>query len=220
MSDAWVRRLATAAVLLVDAIAAIVSYIHVETLARTHSQGLLAAVLLPASVDGTVAAASLQMLAAARRGDPASALQRVMLVSGVAATLAANVAYGWAGGVVAAVISGWPAYAFVGVTEMTVAAIRSDRPAAAIPRARGQAASPAAPRGRGSRPGRAVGGQGGRKNRTGDLVAAAVAADPQLTGDKLAAQLSGHLGREVSERTGRRWLSRHAAAVAAETSGG
>lgn len=55
MSDGRVRQLATAAVLLVAAIAAVVSYIHVESLAATHGQDWLAARLEPLSVDGTVA---------------------------------------------------------------------------------------------------------------------------------------------------------------------
>jgi hypothetical protein len=49
-----------AAVLLVAGAAAVVSFVHIERLAVTRGQTWLAAVLLPVSIDGTVAAASLR----------------------------------------------------------------------------------------------------------------------------------------------------------------
>jgi hypothetical protein len=66
--DKSIRWLTAGAVLLVAAITAIVSFVHIEHLAVTHGQTCLAAVLLPLSIDGTVAAASLVMLRAARAG--------------------------------------------------------------------------------------------------------------------------------------------------------
>jgi Protein of unknown function (DUF2637) len=88
-----IRRLTAAAVLLVAAIAAVVSFLHIEHLAVTHGQTELAAYLLPVSVDGTVAAASLSMLWAARTGLSTPWISRVMLCGlGVGATLACNVA--------------------------------------------------------------------------------------------------------------------------------
>src|SRR5258708_12684659 len=66
--DSTIRKLTAATVLLVAVIAAVVSFVHIEHLAVTHGQTQLAAWLLPVSVDGTVAAASLSMRWAARSG--------------------------------------------------------------------------------------------------------------------------------------------------------
>ena len=106
--DLAMQRLTAAAVLLVAAIAAAVSYVHIEHLAVTHGQTMLAAVLLPVSIDGTVAAASLVMLRAARAGLGTPWLARVMLGLSVVATLAANVAYGARYGLTGSLLSGWP----------------------------------------------------------------------------------------------------------------
>jgi hypothetical protein len=121
------NRLLTASVLLVAIIAAVVSFIHIEHLAVTHGQTFTAAVLLPFSIDGTVAAASLAMLQAARAGLPIPALARTMLGLSVAATLAANVAYGASFGLTGALISGWPAVAFIGCAELAIGMVRRTR---------------------------------------------------------------------------------------------
>jgi Protein of unknown function (DUF2637) len=68
MNDSALRKLAGAAVLLVAAIAATVSYLHIYTLALALGQPELAAFLMPLSVDGAVGAASVALLAAARSG--------------------------------------------------------------------------------------------------------------------------------------------------------
>jgi len=121
----------TAAVLLVAVIAAVVSFIHIEHLAVTHGQTALAALLLPMSIDGTVAAASLVMLRAARLQVPTPWLARLMLAASVAATLAANISYGSAYGVAGALLSGWPAVAFIGSAEMAIGMVRRTRTAPA-----------------------------------------------------------------------------------------
>jgi hypothetical protein len=120
----------TAAVLLVAVIAAVVSFVHIEHLAVTHGQTELAAVLLPVSIDGTVAGASLIMVRAARVLPGTPWLARVMLALSVAATLAANVAYGVRFGITGALLSGWPAVAFVGSAEMAIGMVRRVRRAA------------------------------------------------------------------------------------------
>jgi hypothetical protein len=122
-----VRHGTTTAVLLVAVIAAIVSFVHIEHLAVTHGQTELAAYLLPVSIDGTVAASSLVMLRAARLGLPTPVLARVMLGLSVAATLAANIAYGARFGVTGALLSGWPAVAFIGSAEMAIGMVRRTR---------------------------------------------------------------------------------------------
>jgi hypothetical protein len=125
--DRAIRRLTAGAVLLVAAIAAVVSFIHIEDLAMTHGQTQIAAWLLPVSVDGTVAAASLSMLWAARSGLSTPWLARCMLTLGVLATLAANIGYGAPYGLSGELLSGWPAVAFVGSVEMVLSMVRRAR---------------------------------------------------------------------------------------------
>jgi hypothetical protein len=127
--DSAIRRLTAAAVLLVAAIAAVVSFVHIEHLAVTHGQAMLASVLLPLSIDGTVAAASLVMLRAARAGLGTPWLARFMLGLAVAATLACNIGYGLPYGLPGALISGWPAVAFIGCAEMAIGMVRRTRQA-------------------------------------------------------------------------------------------
>ena len=127
-TDKLIRFGGATAVLAVATIAAVVSFIHIQHLAWTHGQTELAAVLLPLSIDGTVAAASLVLLRAARDRITAPWLAQVMLASAVLATLAANVGYGWQWGPAGAALSGWPAYAFIGCTEMAILMVRRARP--------------------------------------------------------------------------------------------
>jgi hypothetical protein len=122
-----VRHGTTVAVLVVAIIAAVVSFIHIAHLAVTHGQTELAAYLLPVSIDGTVAASSLVMLRAARLSLPTPVLARVMLGLSVVATLAANITYGARFGVTGALLSGWPAVAFVGSAELSIGMVRRTR---------------------------------------------------------------------------------------------
>lgn len=121
------RRLMAAAVLIVAAIAAVVSYIHIQNLALAHGQGHLAALLLPISVDGTITAACLALLYAARAGISSSWLARAMLALGVAATVAANAVDGASGGAIGIMVSAWPAVAFIGGIELLVWTARTAR---------------------------------------------------------------------------------------------
>ncbi len=145
MTDVIVRRVTAASVLLVSLIAATVSFVHIEHLAVTHGQTPLAAYLLPVSIDGTVVAASMVMLQAARAGIRTPWLARVMLGLAVVATLAAKVAYGWPAGPAWSVLSGWPAAAFIGCAEMALGMVRrATRKTSAAPVAK--AAVKASPR--------------------------------------------------------------------------
>jgi hypothetical protein len=127
--DRLIRVAAAGVVAAVAAFAAVVSYSHIYDLGRGHGGSVLAARLLPLSVDGLILAMSLVMLHEARNARPAPALARCMLALGVAATLAANVAYGAAYGAVGAVIWAWPAVAFVGAVEVDLLLVRSARSA-------------------------------------------------------------------------------------------
>jgi hypothetical protein len=122
-------RTATAVgVLLVAAIAATVSFVHIESLAVRYGQPVMAAILLPLSIDGTVAVSSLVMLRSARLGVSSPWLARGMLLLAVAATLACNVAYGLPHGWPGALLSGWPAVAFVGSAETAISMSRKRSP--------------------------------------------------------------------------------------------
>lgn len=122
--DKLTRYGTAAAVLVVAAIAAVISFVHIEHLAITHGQVWLASILLPLSIDGTVAAASLVMLRAARATLPTPPLARLMLALAVVATLAANIGYGLPFGLAGALLSGWPAVAFIGCAEMAIGMVR------------------------------------------------------------------------------------------------
>jgi len=125
--DTIIRVLSASVVLAVAVFAAVVSYSHIFDLGRSHGQDGVAARLLPLSVDGLIAAASLVMLHAARNRLPVPRLARFMLALGVVATVGANVAYGAAFGLLGAVVSAWPAVAFVGSVEMAVKFVRDAR---------------------------------------------------------------------------------------------
>jgi hypothetical protein len=184
------RPLTAAAVLLVAAIAAVVSYMHVATLALHYGQPPLAAYLLPLSIDGMVATSSLVLLRSARAGVSAPWLARAGLVLAVAATLAANVASGLPAGWPGALLAGWPAVAFVVSAETAISMSRrraasSQRPAAtARPRPKRVATKrPAA-------------------TDTEAAVLATLATRPDITNDELGRAIG------LSTRTARRYRSR------------
>src|SRR5215469_14240823 len=81
----------------VAAIAAVISYQHVVALAIRYGQPPLAAYLLRVSIDGLVA---------------------------VSATMACDVGYGVAHGWPGALLSGWPAVAFVVAAEVAITMTR------------------------------------------------------------------------------------------------
>ena len=126
----WLRWLAAVVVLAVAAFAAIVSYSHIYDLARGHGQAGTAARLLPLSVDGLILAASLVLLHEARSGRAAPVLARLMLLLGIGATVGANISYGLPFGALGALVSAWPAVAFIGSAEMAFGLVRRSRTAA------------------------------------------------------------------------------------------
>jgi phage/plasmid primase-like uncharacterized protein len=197
------RALTTAAVLLVAAIAAVVSYIHIEHLAVTHGQTAVAAMLLPLSIDGTVVASSMVMLRAARAGVAAPWLARFGLALSVAATLAANLGYGAAHGLAGALMSGWPAAAFIICAEMAIGMVRRMRPQAgsgsAHMTARGSAPrvrTPKRPRTRA--PGASVTGDDAEREFMSELASGALPSLRQIrsrmhVGQDRARQIRDHL---------------------------
>src|SRR6516164_2893996 len=120
----------------VAAIAATVSYSHIYALGRAYGGSYLASRLLPASVDLLILVGELMLL---HEADARGARFRpgwALVVSGIAATMAANVTFGARFGAVGAVIWGWPAYSFVLVAYGMVAMVKRAVPApvpAAVP---------------------------------------------------------------------------------------
>jgi hypothetical protein len=122
-----IRFATAAAVCAVAAFAAVVSYSHIYGLGRAHGQDGTAARLLPLSVDGLILAASLVLLHEARNGRDAPRPARFMLWLGIAATIGANIAYGAGYGLLGALISAWPAVAFIGSVEIAMQQVRRAR---------------------------------------------------------------------------------------------
>jgi hypothetical protein len=190
------RPLTAAAVLLVATIAAVVSYMHVATLALHYGQPPLAAYLLPLSIDGMVATSSLVLLRSARAGVSAPWLARTGLVLAVLATLAANVASGLPAGWPGALLAGWPAVAFV-ISAETAIAMSRRRAASGQRTAVTATARPRPKRVATRRPAAAD---------TEAAVLSALATQPQMTNAELATAIG------TSERTARRYRARLAVA--------
>jgi hypothetical protein len=94
-------------------------------------------------VDGLILAASLVLLHEARNDRDVPGLARFMLWLGIGATIGANIAYGAGYGLFGALISAWPAVAFIGSVEIAMQQVRRAR----TPRAAtGGPAVPEAPR--------------------------------------------------------------------------
>lgn len=112
----------------VAAIAAIVSYSHIYDLGRAHGGSGVPARLLPLSVDMLILVGELMLLHEADGKGRRFILGWVLIWSGILATLAANVAYGAAFGVVGAIIWGWPAYSFILAAGGMVAVVKRGVP--------------------------------------------------------------------------------------------
>jgi hypothetical protein len=113
------------AVLIVAAVAAIVSAVHIYSLAIRYGQPRAVAGMMPVSIDGTVMGASFSLYRAGLLSLPGrNLLGQSMLILGVLATLGANLDYGISQGWVGAAISAWPAVAFVGSAELAITMAR------------------------------------------------------------------------------------------------
>src|SRR5262245_62162918 len=122
-ADRWIRGTTTGCVGLLALIAGTVSYLHMHTLVELHGQPGWVAALTPLSVDGMIVAASTTLLADSRAGGRGGVLPWALLVAGIAASLAANVAVAQptaAGRVIAA----WPSFALIGAYELLMRQVR------------------------------------------------------------------------------------------------
>jgi Protein of unknown function (DUF2637) len=124
-ADRAIRVSTAAAVVGVAGIAAYLSYWHAYEVVRAHGESGVTARLEPATIDGLVYASSMVVLYAARHRLPVPALARWLLALGIVASLAANVAHGWAAGPVGAVVAAWPAASLVGSYELLLWLVRT-----------------------------------------------------------------------------------------------
>ncbi|WP_219509298.1 DUF2637 domain-containing protein [Nonomuraea ceibae] len=128
------RRVAIAVVSVIAAVAAYVSFRHQHGLAVTAGEPTATAWTLPVLIDGVIIMGSLVMLDASRRGDKAPWLARLALIAGAVATLAANVAHGWSGGLASSLISAVAPIVLVVAYELLMGMLRRiPRPATVPP---------------------------------------------------------------------------------------
>ncbi|GAB3450232.1 hypothetical protein GCM10027570_25240 [Streptomonospora sediminis] len=124
-SSRWSRWTTIAAVFLLAAIAAVVSYSHMYELAQRHGEPAWRAALFPLSVDGMIVASSMALLADARHGRRGGLLPWMLLILGSVASLAANIAVAdptlWS-----RVIHAWPSFALMGAYELLMREFRID----------------------------------------------------------------------------------------------
>lgn len=123
-ADRWIRGATFGAVITVSAIAAVVSYTHIQHVSVTHGQTELDAALMPVSVDGLILAASMAAFYASRNRLGVPVLARFTLGLGIGATIVANCLFGISHGWLAAVISAWPACAFIFAMELVIWTVR------------------------------------------------------------------------------------------------
>jgi hypothetical protein len=129
----WVDRLirwgAAVSVLLVTGIAAVISYGHAFELVTRYGESGATARALPLTVDGLVATCSLVILYCTRHARRTPWNAWALLITGVCATVGANVAHGLSHGVIGATVAGWPALVACGTFELLIRLLRDSRPA-------------------------------------------------------------------------------------------
>jgi hypothetical protein len=123
--DRAVRHATTTAVVVVAAIAGIVSYRHMHAVALRYGEDQINATIVPLSVDGLIVAASMTLLAESRAHHDRSWLAYILLCLGSLASLAANVLHAEPD-VVARIIAAWPVLALVGSYELLMRQIRAE----------------------------------------------------------------------------------------------
>jgi hypothetical protein len=118
----WARLVTAGAVLMVSAVAAVVSFCHMQHLALEAGEEWRADIL-PFSVDGLLVAASLVIFVRRRAGRRAGGLPWVGLLLGVSASVAANIAAAQPT-VLGRVVAAWPPVAFALSFELLVVLLR------------------------------------------------------------------------------------------------
>ena len=231
-ADHAIRLSTGGAVLAVAGVAAYISYWHAYAVVRQYGETGITARLEPATIDGLVYACSMVMLYAARHQRPVPALARWLLALGIAATLAANMAQGWAHGPFGAVVAAWPAASLVGSYELLVWIIRTSSANSPAPVPSAELASEPADQAGAERtmadgPGGGPADQGsgplagqadrmprlatftGSQDRSGDVEAAAISA--YLASVKAGKPLSERALAGSFGKTSRRWARKQMA---------
>jgi hypothetical protein len=111
----------------VTVIAIAVSYGHLWDLAKDNGEKGAAAAVLPVTVDGLILATSLVIVNAARNRSRPPVLAWFMLLAGIGATLAGNIAHGLAHGWSGSLVAGWPAVVAAGCFHLVIGEIRRGR---------------------------------------------------------------------------------------------
>jgi hypothetical protein len=106
-------------------VAAWISYRHAVQIVTAHGEPGAVGRAYPVLIDGLIIAASMVLLDAARHQEAAPRLAWWLLGAGIGATLAVNVLAGVAYGPLGAVVSAWPAAAFVGCYELLMIMVRA-----------------------------------------------------------------------------------------------
>lgn len=117
------ERTTIAAVGVVAAVGAILSYWHMHELAERVGEGWQSW-LLPLAVDGLVVAASMTMVSRRHAGKSPGVLAWVSMVAGIAASLAANVAAA-SPSAIGRIIAAWPPVALLLAYELLMGQIRA-----------------------------------------------------------------------------------------------
>src|SRR5690606_23920514 len=125
VTDRLIRITTALAVVAVAGVAAVISYRHAYELVHAHGETGPTARLVPFTVDGLIWAASMVILDASRRKQPAPPLAKWSLAVGIVATVGANVAHGASHGPIGAIVSAWPALALVGSFELLMTLTRT-----------------------------------------------------------------------------------------------
>jgi hypothetical protein len=125
-------RAAAGGVALVAACAAVISYRHVQRLARHAGETPAAALLLPLALDGAIAAAVAVILADSRRGHRPRPLTWLLLALGLSGSLAANIASAQPEAT-ARVIAAWPPLLLAVGVEVLAGLTRPTRTAVPAP---------------------------------------------------------------------------------------
>ncbi len=123
--DTAIRRTTIAAVAVVAVVAGWVSYRHALHVVSQHGETGWLGRAYPLTIDGLIVAASMVLLTAARQRARAHWLAYFALALGITATIAVNVAAGLAYGPAGAVIAAWPAPALVISFELLMIVVRS-----------------------------------------------------------------------------------------------
>lgn len=119
-----IRWSTTIVVVVLAAVAAVVSYRHALEVVAAHGESGWVAYLVPFTIDGLIFASSMVLLDAARRGATRPKLAYFTMGLGILATLAANVMHGWENGAIGSIVAAWPAVALVLSYELLMGLVR------------------------------------------------------------------------------------------------